>query len=77
MIQIKIEEAEAFDRLSILSIKLKNVTDLDIAVSLKEQIRSLEEEVSIKIGRDLADKIYKSEEYKNLLFADISVFNWV
>lgn len=82
--KIEVDISECYDRLSILQIKVKsNLTkssSLDSINQLKllgAQIDHLEEEVSIAIGRELAEKIYKSKEYKSLYLTNGRIFDLI
>lgn len=73
-ISIFIDPAEAFDRLSIIQNKKEKLLDINNQFSLIDQINILEEQINLSIGRDLAIKIYESNEYKELKNINKEIF---
>jgi len=76
-ILIEIDPAEAFDRLTILFIKIKNCLDLAIKKELEQQCEDLCERINNGIGYTLAKKIFQSQEFKNLQETNSNIFNLV
>ncbi len=76
MIKIEIQEAEAFDRLSILQVKLnKNLDDLSLKDELSKKIEDLEHCINIYIGYDLAKQVYSSFAYQWLYNINNKLFS--
>lgn len=76
---IKVQAAEAYDRLSILDVKINNIFigSFDQRKALSQQKKDLQTQINTCIGYDLASKIYNSDEYKALYKANLDVFNAV
>ncbi len=72
--KITIEVSEAYDRLSVLFIKLKKCLDYNKKEQIRLQIENLESEINISIKRDLAEKIFKSPEYQELYKVNLELF---
>lgn len=66
MIDIKIEESEAFDRLSILEVKRTNSNNDDLKNSLLKQSADLESSIVNSISFDTYSKIFYSDEFTEL-----------
>ena len=77
MITIQIQENESFDRLSILEIKKFNSENPAQKIDLQEQIEELQSQINSSIGRDLAKKIYESEEYSELYNTNFKIFELI
>ena len=75
--KITIEISECYDRLSINFVKLEKCQDIKKKETIREQIELLEQEINVSIGRDLALKIFKSDEYKELYNVNLTLFNLV
>lgn len=75
--KITVNICECYDRLAILEIKRDFVSDLDRKKSILSKIKTLEMEISMAIGADLAAKIYDSEEYKSLFISNKKVFKLI
>lgn len=73
MIQVSVDEAHAFDMLSILHVKNLNST-VDRAKLVEPLIDKLWEEICDQIGDHLAEKIFASDEYNNLYLANEEIF---
>lgn len=69
MILIEVDEAAAFDMLSILQVKL------GIAPNAFEQFKKLHASIKEQIGAELMHQIMHSDEYMDLVNANVSVFN--
>jgi hypothetical protein len=70
MIKVSLDEASAFDMLSILSLKLKGVKSY-------KTYETLEDEIAHSIGEVLFESIINSNEYEELLRANEEVFQLV
>lgn len=73
----KVEAAQVFDELSILEIKKLKSTNEDQRNALGKQINIIKEEISNSIGDNLANEIYSSEFYAELLNSNLNIFNSV
>jgi hypothetical protein len=76
MINISVQESEAFDRLSILEVKKINSSPLQ-QQTIQKQIQELQEIISKGIGSIRAMQIYRSPEYKHLLEINSKLFLYV
>lgn len=74
MIEIFIQESEAFDRLSILEIKKFESRKIEEKFKLDNQVEYLERQINNAIGYDLAQKIYCSDFYTNLYNINFALF---
>ncbi len=74
MVQIKIQEAEAYDRISILEIKLKYPGNYQIRNSLAKQLEELESRTNSVLGYDRAVLVHKSVEYATLYKCNEKIF---
>lgn len=75
MITIQIQEAEAFDRLSILEIKKNNAPNAEIKIKLQNQILELEAQINNEIGYNKAREVYESLFYNNLFNVNATLFD--
>lgn len=73
-IKITVDEAEAFDRLSILQIKIKNTNRLK---SINNQANNLIMEIMDSISYEKYKKIMTSPEYENLYQSNKKIFDLV
>ena len=71
MILIEIDEAEAFDRLSILQIKL------GITPNAFENFKKLHASIKDQVGAEMMMKVMNSDEYVELANANVDIFNAV
>lgn len=77
MIKISLDEAAAYDLLSILEVK-KYFCDAGPKKELiRSQIAQLQEEISQAVGYDLAKKIYCSDFYTFLYNANFDIFKLI
>ena len=79
MIKVTIDEASAFDMLSILDIKLMGEYKIDNAKKkkLNENYELLKGEIIEQIGEDKFNQILDSEEYRFLLASNNVVFQMI
>lgn len=77
MISIQVQEAEVFDRLSILEVKYNKTNNLDIKNNLNKQIEELKAQINLAIGHDLEKLIYNSKLYKNLYNTNYKLYEFV
>jgi hypothetical protein len=79
MIKVTIDEASAFDMLSILEIKLMGEYKIDNAKKkkLNENYELLKGELIEEIGEDKFNEILDSEEYRLLLASNNIVFKMI
>lgn len=75
MIPINLQEAECFDRHSILFIKKSK--SIDIYGQVTKELYELEQQISLSIGYDKAKRIVESEQYKELLRINSKLYNYV
>jgi len=73
MIKLSVDEAYAFDYLSILEVKLTKRDDQE----LKNAFNSCKENIALQIGKDLFDSIFKSIEYEKLFEVNNKLFEAV
>lgn len=71
MIKLSVDEAHAFDFYSILEVK--NYIGIDV----KNLLDFYKQEISNQITNEMFDKIYSSEEYKELLLNNKKTFDAV
>lgn len=71
MIKISVDEAYAFDYLSILQLKKNNGSNVDNIINI------ITSELQKQIGHKKLDSILKSEEYKNLYDSNKKTFEAV
>lgn len=76
MIKIEIPEAEAFDRINILTVKINQSVGPNHE-NLKEQYKSLVLEMKEQIDGKLFDKILESNEWRNLYNKNAEIFKLV
>ena len=79
MIKVTIDEASAFDMLSILEVKLIGEYKLDNVKKrkLNENYELLKGEIIQQIGEDKFNEILDSEEYRFLLASNNVVFQMI
>jgi len=75
MIPIPLQEAECFDRHSILFIKKSK--SLDNYGQVTKELNELEQQISLSIGYDKAKRIVESDQYKELLRINSKLYNYV
>lgn len=74
MIKISVDEAYAFDMLAILDVKLSFAQEDEAKLKLKHSFSLLEEEIKKKVGVYLYNKIINSEEFNDLINANLQIF---
>ena len=77
MISILIQESEAYDRLTVLEIKLQEAKDNnspELVQKLLDQIEDLEREINRAIGYDFAKQINYSKECEKLYDTNKNIF---
>lgn len=72
MINLLVDEAYAYDFLSILDVKKRKKIK-----NSKKVFEFCSKYIKSQVGKDLHEKIIKSIEYKNLLIANTKTFNGV
>ncbi len=77
MIKISIDEASAFDILSVQEIKISKLEDCLNKEYLLKNIQILKREISEQIGEDKFYQVYKSEEYFSLLDLNSNIFDLI
>jgi hypothetical protein len=76
MIKISLDEGYVFDILSILQIKMSK-TSPDNLQKISSSFWSMKEEILKEIGQENFQKIISSQEYDDLLQANLLTFNLV
>lgn len=76
MIKISVDEAHAFDTLSILDVKISNCEDSN-KIKLKKAYDVLLDELYQQLSFNLVDKILKSNQYFDLKTANLKIFKLV
>jgi hypothetical protein len=77
MVNIQIQESEAFDRLGIIEVKIFNTNDLQTKTELNRQKLDLMAEINKSIGYDKARAVYSSKEYTDLYNVNFELFDAV
>lgn len=67
MIQISISPGEAYDRMSILHIKMEKISDEEKVAKVKEQFGLLWEEINLYNGTVEVDEDAVSDQYRDLI----------
>lgn len=76
MIKISLDEAYVFDMLSVLDIKLSKLNDQKFQLT-KSKFDNLKNEIIEHISLEKFTQIYDSEEYKNLVNANLRIFELI
>jgi hypothetical protein len=74
MIKISIDESSAFDILSIYQLKISNSETEEKRMLNESNFTDLYTELSRQLSTDLLTSILTSDEYKNLLAANLETF---
>ncbi len=77
MITVSVDEAVAFDMLTILFVKKDFCSDANKRDSIKKQIKKLEKEIIASIGNQKFQSILLSKEYNDLYESNVDVFEGV
>ena len=77
MVTVTIDEAYAFDMLSILQVKLNESIDETKRISIEQNYRILSNDLQKQIGADKFQSVIKSHLYNELIIKNKEIFDLV